>query len=432
MLASAQRYVYTEQNSGIVLLVATALALLCANSALRDTYHSALETSLAIELGPFRLAKDLQHWINDGLMAIFFFVVGLEIKRELTHGELSKLAVAALPIAAAAGGMVAPALIYVSLNAGGPGASGWGIPMATDIAFAVGVMALVGPRIPPALRMLLLTLAVVDDIGAILVIAIFYSGNLSLPAFAAAAALLAVIVLLRQLGLRSVTAYVALGALFWLAVYLSGVHATIAGVVLGLLAPARPLLSAASFRADATAIVRGYGAALDASDSERAEALLGQLEELTVATEAPVDRLERSFHPWASYFVLPLFALANAGVTISIDTLDAAFASPITWGAGLGLLVGKPLGICAAVFAAVQLRVARLPREITWKSLLGVGALAGIGFTMSIFITELAFGGGANVEQAKIGVFAASFLSAVIGFVVLTLGSRAPTARRAD
>ena len=315
--------------------------------------------------------------------------------------------------------MLVPALMYFGINGQGAGAAGWGMPMATDIAFALGALALVGNRIPPSIRLFLLTLAVVDDIGAILVIAVFYTGEIALVPLGAALALIVAIVVLQRLGLWSVSVYVVLGALLWLAVYESGIHATIAGVILGLLTPARAPLGASDFREAAPRMVREYAEASSRGDHDRAEATLGELEELTVGTEAPIERLERLIHPWSSYLVLPLFALANAGVTFSGDLVGSALGSSITLGAVLGLVLGKPIGVTLGTWLVVRLGWAVPLSSATWLQVLGVGLLAGIGFTMSIFVSGLAFSDPRLVDQAKIGIFAASALAGLAGFLLL-------------
>ena len=427
VLLAAQRYIHTEQNSGIVLLVVTIFAIAWANSPWQGSYLGLLQTKLTIEFGEFALSKDLQHWVNDGLMAIFFFVVGLEIKRELVYGEISDRRRATLPVAAAIGGMAVPAVIYLIINFGGSGARGWGIPMATDIAFALGALAIVGKGIPSSLRLFLLTLAVVDDIGAVLVIAAFYTSQLSLAALGLAALLLLVIVGFLRLGVQIIKVYVLLGILFWFAVYQSGIHATIAGVILGLITPSRPVLDSHGFRRIAAPLLRRYERALVEKAHDQAEAVLGEIEELAISTEAPVNRIERLVHPWASYVVLPLFALVNAGVVISVDLIGSSLTSPITLGAALGLMLGKPIGVLLGAWFVVRIRWADLPTNVAWPHLAGVGLLAGIGFTMSLFIDGLAFTDLVSIDQGKIGIFVASFLAGTVGYVLLrstTRGSR--------
>ncbi len=414
-----QAFLHTEIAGGVVLLVAAVAALIWANSPASASYTALWETPLAIELGPLRLAEDLRHWVNDLLMALFFFVVGLEIKRELVLGELRDRRAAALPLLCALGGMVVPALLYTAFNGGGPGAAGWGIPMATDIAFAVGVLALVGTRAPTGLKVFLLTLAVVDDLGAIVVIALFYSDGVSAAWLAAAAGTVAVILVLRRLEVRAFAPYVVCAGVLWLAVFESGVHATIAGVVLGLLTPPRPfqppeaVTDVAASHLDELRRLRPDGVA-----DEGEQASLLTVSRLANEAVSPLARLEAQLHPWTSYLVLPLFALANAGVVLSGEGLRAAVSEPVTIGIVVGLVLGKPLGVVLAALASVQLRVARLPAGVGWLEMLGVAGLAGIGFTVSIFIAGLAFDG-PLADAAKVGILGASLIAGVIGAVSL-------------
>ncbi|HWR16112.1 MAG TPA: Na+/H+ antiporter NhaA [Terriglobales bacterium] len=418
-----QRFFHTETTSGLMLLAATAAALVWANFA-PDSYEHFWETKIALQIGAFVLSHSLHHWINDALMVIFFFVVGLEIKREFAHGELSGWKRSALPVICAFGGMVVPATIYALFNAGTPASSGWGIPMATDIAFALGVLALVGDRIPSAARVFLLALATVDDIGAILVIAVFYTSQLSWMALVWAVVLVAVIVVMQRLGVQSVASYVPLGVFFWLAVLASGVHATIAGVILGLLTPTKAVLPKKEFADEAECIVSDIRKAVDVDDNATSEALLGSMEQLSVETEATADRLIRILHPWSGYVVLPLFALANAGVHLNATVLRDAIGSHVAQGIAFGLILGKSLGITLAAYLAVKFGLATMVRDVRWSQMLGVSTLAGIGFTVSIFITDLAFTDPTIVETGKIGVLCASLIAGVGGFALLRFGPR--------
>jgi NhaA family Na+:H+ antiporter len=384
------RFLQIEAAGGILLLAATAAALVWANSPWSAGYHHLWAREVSLEVGPLHLAEDLEHWVNDALMALFFFVVGLEIKRELVDGRLQRLRDAALPGLAALGGMVVPALIFLVVTAGTPASGGWGIPMATDIAFALGVLALLGDRIPASLKVLLLGLAIADDIGVIIVIAVFYSEDLSLPWLLAACGGVLLVVVLRQVGVWSVLPYALVGLVVWGCTLESGVHATIAGVVLGLLAPARPRLEAG--------------------------------EEVSVA-----ERLEGHLHPWTSYVVIPIFALANAGVELGAGPLGDAAGSRVTAGVVLGLVVGKPLGVCAFAWLAVRTGLARLPDDLGWPALVGMAGLAGIGFTVSIFVSGLAYADLGLQAEAKVGVLVASTLAAALGSaVLLRVTSRQP------
>lgn len=415
----AQDFIHTEEISGIILFIAAVVAVVWSNSPWAELYFRFWETVLTIGVGPFSVSENLQHWVNDGLMAIFFFVVGMEVKRELVHGELSELRRAALPVAAALGGMVVPALLFLGFNAGSDGVRGWGIPMATDIAFALGVLALLGGQIPSVVRIFLLTLATVDDIGAILVIAIFYTENLSFIALEVSLLLLGIIFALQRSQVRSHLIYVLIAVLFWVSVLKSGIHATIAGVLLGFLVPAHPYFSRSTFVESAESLLSRCKEKIIQGDRDHSEVLLGQLEELVRGTEAPLERLERQFHPWVSYIILPLFALANSGIALSGDVVRTAVSSPVTLGIMVGLLVGKLVGVVGASWLAIWLRIATPLPQVTWSYLVGIGLLAGIGFTVSLFITGLAFEEAALVANAKIGVFVASIIAGLGGYIYL-------------
>lgn len=384
VIAPVQEFINTEVLGGLVLLAAALVAIIWANSPWDDAYYDLLHEHISIDGGIFHLDLSLQHWINDALMALFFFVVGLEIKRELVKGELQGFERAALPAFAALGGMILPAAIFFAINVGGPAERGWGIPMATDIAFALGLLALIGSRVSPQLRVFLLALAIVDDIGAIIVIAIFYSGDIQVDSLAIAAAIFALIYALNLARVTNFVPYIVLGVCAWIAVYESGIHATIAGVVLGLMTPAYAL---------------------------------------TTDTKAPLDRLEHFLHPYTSYLIVPLFALANAGVALTPSTLDNSITSSATLGVLLGLLVGKPVGIFVATWLAVRLRISTLPRGTTWPELAGAGMLAGVGFTVALFVNELAFESEILIERGKIGILAASLCAGVLGLIALVLVS---------
>lgn len=414
-----QRFLHVEAAGGIVLLGATMVALVWANSPWSASYRDLWTTQLSFGLGDHVVVDDLRHWVNDGLMALFFFVVGLEIKREVVAGQLADVRSAALPALAAVGGMVVPAAIYVAINAGGDGVSGWGIPMATDIAFAVGVLAIVGSRAPSGLKVLLLALAIVDDIGAIVVIALFYSEGIDGAWLLTAIGGLTVVVGLRRVRVRYTPVYVVIGAVVWFATFESGVHATIAGVALGLLTPARPFLT----EADSGAVTAALSADHDVTLGEVRAASFELRESVSVA-----ERMQDLLHPWASYVVIPLFALANAGVEISGDALGDAASSPVTIGVVVGLVAGKFVGITGAVALARRLGAAELPVGVTMRHVAGMAAIAGIGFTVSLFISGLAFEDG-RADEAKLGVLAASALAALVGAAVLRGAPPAPDER---
>jgi NhaA family Na+:H+ antiporter len=426
LVAPAQAFMQNEVSGGVVVLVAAVIAFAWANSPWSAAYFDLWHSHIVIETGLFTINEDLGHFVNDGLMAIFFFVIGLETKRELLHGELAGFRKAALPVTAALGGMIVPAGIYSILNATGEGAKGWGVPMATDIAFALGVLALLGRRIPFPLRVFLMALAVADDIGAIAVIAIFYTSSLSFEASMYALIILAFIFGARQVGVRSIDFYVIVGAVFWLAVYKSGIHATIAGVVLALLTPASPDRPLSAFRQEAEELLAGLGASSD--DLEREQTLLNEFESAVRNSEAPLERLERHLHPWVVFTIVPIFALANAGVEVTRDAFEGAVNSPITFGVAFGLLFGKPIGIFLASWLAVRTGLAALPHGVGWIHIAGAGILAGIGFTVALFVTDLAFDAQVLKDEAKLGILSASLLAAVLGYGALRLITRPATA----
>ena len=405
------RFFHVEAAGGVVLLACTILALVLANSPWATPFAEVWQTRVGVSFGSFALHKPLLLWINDGLMTIFFFVVGLEIKRELVLGELRDPRKAVLPAAAALGGMVVPAGIYLLFLRGEAGVGGWAIPMATDIAFVVGFLALLGSRVPLGLKILLLTLAIVDDIGAVLVIAVAFTEEISLPMLGWAGAGFGVILFCRWLGVRAVPVYVVIGAGIWLAVLKSGVHPTVAGVLLGLLTPSGPWFSERSL----LKVLAGTAERLQkdraaSEEMEHHEEAVRLLNDTTRETISPLDRLETALHPWVAFGVMPLFALANAGMRVELSAL----ASPVGLAVGAGLVLGKPLGIVVFSVAAVKLGWARLPDGVSWKVLIGAGCLAGIGFTMSLFIAGLALGG-ELLEAGKIGTLAGSALSAITG-----------------
>lgn len=372
-----QRFFATEAAGGVVLLGCTALAMGLANSPWADSYLHFLEAT-PVALGDGPLSLTLHQWVNDALMAVFFLLVGLEIKRELLRGELASTRRAALPVAAAIGGMIVPAAIYVALNRDGPSARGWAIPVATDIAFALGVLALLGPRVPSAVRVFLAALAIVDDIGAVLVIALFYTAGLSGTMLAAAAGILVALFTLNRAGVNSLVPYLLLGLSLWAVVLASGIHATVAGVLLAMTVPASG----------------------------------------TKEAETPLVRLEQQLHAPVAFGIMPLFALANAGVSINADTLRSLEWS-IVWGIALALAIGKPLGITMASLLARRVRVGDLPADITGRALIGVGWLGGIGFTMSLFVGTLAFSSANKLDSAKIGIVSGSLVSGIVGWLIL-------------
>ncbi len=402
------RFVRTEASGGIALVLAAAVALIWANSSWRAGYESLWHSHVTLQFGVFRFDEDLRHFVNDGLMALFFFVVGLEIKREGVDGELADRRVAALPVFAALGGMIAPVLIFFAIAGGRAGGHGWGIPMATDIAFALGVLALLGPRVPPYLKLFLLTLAIVDDVGAILVIAVFYSGDIDVAALAAAAIGVTVFFALHRLRVDWPPAYVALGVATWYAAYRSGIHATIAGVALALAVPTKRLAPAATARR----WVQGL------SDEPSAREVR-QTSIVARESVSPAEHLQELLHPATSFLILPVFALANAGVRLRSDVVSDADAARVATAVATGLVLGKLLGVLGGVWLAVRLGIAVVPSDTRWTHLTGAAALAGIGFTVSLFITGLAFTDPTLNEAAKVAILVASAISAVTGAGVL-------------
>ncbi len=400
------RFLHTEAAGGVVLLFCTAVALALANSSAAPFYADFWHARVGLTAGEWSLVKPLEWWINDGLMVLFFFVVGLEIKRELVAGELRDPRKAALPAAAALGGMIVPAAVYLLLQKDTPGARGWGVPMATDIAFVVGALALLGRRVPVGLKVLMLTLAIVDDLGAVLVIALAYTPEVSLQALGAAAVGFGLVLALRLAGARVLALFAVLGLGIWLAFVLSGVHPTVAGVLLGLLTPSHPILGRQRLRAAAAVVAQFPEGQQWQGDGYAVQ----QLAEAAREAISPLDRLETALHPWVAFVIVPLFALANAGVAIDL----AQFRSPVALAVALGLVVGKPLGIVLFGLAAVKLGLARLPAGVNVKVLIGAGCLGGIGFTMSLFVCGLALEG-ELLRAGKVGTLLGSLVSAVLG-----------------
>jgi Na+:H+ antiporter, NhaA family len=420
--AMFERFVHDETSGSVLLFGATVAALVWANSPWSASYFALWKLPLSLGRRPL-LSMDLHHWIDDGLMALFFLVVGLEIKREIVKGELSSYRQAALPIMAALGGMILPALLYFALNRSGLGARGWGIPMATDIGFALGVLALLGKRIPSSLRVFMLALAIVDDVGAILVIALFYTPTISLSALTVAGGLLALLIAL-AMRRAPISLYAVVGFFFWAAVLNSGVHATIAGVILGLVAPIKPKFRPEELAEGAEPLLRNFQAQILSKDKSSAEATLSALDQLLRGTDSIAERLERTLHPWVCFLILPLFALASAGVPLSTEQLRPAFSSPIALGIFLGLVVGKVAGITAFSFLAVKSKIAGMADGLTWAGITGVAILAGVGFTVALFISGLSFGDESVIATAKIAVLAASLAAGAIGYFYLRFALR--------
>jgi Na+:H+ antiporter, NhaA family len=429
LLAPFRAFASSSASSGIVLMAAAGVALLLANSPLADATSRFWQTELSVRVGDIGHADTLVHWVNDGLMALFFLVVGLEIKRELLVGELSSRRSATLPLVAAVGGAVVPAAIFLLLVQGQPAGRGWGVPMATDIAFALGVLALAGNRIPVGLRVFVAALAIVDDLLAVLVIAVFYTGAVEVPAVVAAGVVIVALLAANRLGVRRPVVYAVLGIALWLAVLESGIHATVAGVLLALTIPSTTRLDSDAFVARAREHVADFEGRTvggeDASTEEHHHALW-ELEDATERAQAPMLRIEHALQPWVVWVVVPIFALANAGVRVDGDSL-ASILEPIPIGIILGLVVGKQLGISLGALVAVRLGLASLPEGVGWRHIYGAALLGGIGFTMSLFIATLAYGDGSpEIALAKLGVLVASAIAGVAGFVVLRTIPRMP------
>lgn len=414
LIQPLNRFLHVEAASGIVLLICAIAALFAANSPFSEEFLAFWKTPIGISVGEFELKHPLKHWINDGLMAVFFFVIGLEVKREMAIGELRHIRRAALPLAAAIGGMLVPAGVYLALQFGEDGQRGWGIPMATDIAFVVGCMAVLGQRVPPALRIVVLSLAIVDDIGAILVIALGYTETLNWLWLTLGLGGIVGVVLMQHVGIRSMGMYALIGVLIWLGFHESGVHATIAGVALGLLTPAHPYLE----RGIGGELLRRASDVIHGGDWEeephRAEKIR-QYRRVTRETISPLEYLLYVLHPWVAFLIMPMFALANAGVPFQA----ADILSPVALAVILGLLLGKPVGILLLSWVLLKMGWVQLPQGVTWRHMAGGGFLAGIGFTMAMFIAGLAFADEMMLRSAKVGVLVGSLASAMIGMTIL-------------
>jgi Na+:H+ antiporter, NhaA family len=427
ILSPFEHFLRRTTAGGIVLVAAALIALGLAGILGGDAIERFTGQPFALSAGRhFRLELSLHQWVNDGLMALFFLLVGLELKREILVGELSSLKDAALPVAAALGGMIAPAAIYLSLNAGMPGASGWGIPMATDIAFAVGILVLLGWRIPKNLIVFLTALAIADDLGAVLVIALFYTANLDLRFLLAAAGVFAVLAVFNRGGVRHTLAYVIGGGVLWLTLHESGVHATLAGILLAIAIPALPAHTPGQYERRIDELVSAFRAdRRDAStpddplSNERMARIAEAMERSAVAVQSPLQRIEHGLAPWVTFVVVPVFALVNAGIDLSAVSWREAFSSTVTTGVIGGLVIGKFAGIALFSWVAVRLGIARLPSGVRWRQLLGAAWLAGIGFTMSLFIAQLAFSTPDAVDQAKLGILLGSAVSAAVGLAWL-------------
>ncbi len=406
-------FLHIESAGGAILLFFAVAALVLSNSPWARAFEHVWETRVGLQIGSLDFARSLREWINDGLMTLFFFLVALELKRELILGELNKPRIAALPIAAALGGMIVPAAIYLALQAGQPGQHGWGTVMPTDTAFVIGCLALLGSRIPKSLRVFMLSLAIVDDIGAILVVAIGYGSHIVWWPLAAAALGLAIILIMAKLGFRGFPLYILVGGLIWLAVDASGIHATITGVILGLMTPARRWVGDKRLYAILDQVIAHPDSSESSGDTKDRKTL--QMAEIAAReTLSPVERLEITLHPWVGFVIMPLFALANAGLPLTLNKLGGS----VTVAVFAGFVLGKPIGILLFSWLALRSRIAIRPPELTWRLMIGGCLLAGIGFTMALFIANMAFDK-SLIDSAKLGIFLASIFSAAAGLALL-------------
>jgi Na+:H+ antiporter, NhaA family len=424
------RFSRMEAASGILLLASTVAALVWANSPWADSYHALWNEQIPAGFGRFVLSESRHRWINDGLMSIFFFLVGLEIKREVLIGELSSLGQAAFPFVAALGGTIVPALFYLSVTHGTPAEKGWGIPMATDIAFALGVLALLGSRVPVSLKIFVTALAIVDDIIAVLVIALFYTDRIQLYSLAIALAGVALCFGINLLGVNKPAIYAAIGICVWFAVLKSGVHATVAGVLLAFTIPARTYMDRDVFLKRGRWLLDRIESAPE--NSFESHAAIHTLEGQCELIESPLHRIEHSLQPWVSFLVMPLFAFSNAGVRLW-GNIWSATRHPVSLGVALGLFIGKPLGIWLFAWMSLKIGLAKAPADVSWKTIFGGSWLCGIGFTMSLFIAGLAFGEGMLLDLAKIGTLAASLAAGICGSIfLLRRTSRVPFHKSAE
>lgn len=416
-------FLHAQTTTGVVLMAMTIIALVLANTSFADAYLHLFHTEISFAFGSWNISHSIHHWVNDGLMAIFFFIVGLEIKREVLVGELSNIKVAILPILAAFGGMLLPALIYTAFNYGGEGASGWGIPMATDIAFAISALVLLGRRVSPALVTFLVALAIVDDLGAVIVIALFYTEQIHLLPLGLAGVSFLVLVAFNRFGIHAVLPYFIVGIVMWLFMLDSGVHATIAGVIAAMAIPSKPKRTPIDFTKHTKNLLEEYDiypVTTDYMIHEKQKAILQNIKDRIDSVSSPAQRLEHELHLPVALIVIPLFALANAGIAIDFSSIGTTVLESVSLGIIFGLIFGKVLGIAGVAWLSIKLGIAQLPDNSTMSQVFGVAFLGGIGFTMSIFVADLAFiGNDALIFQAKVGILCASLFAGLFGFVWL-------------
>lgn len=430
VLSPFEHFLRRTTAGGIVLIGTTLLTLLIANSHWGEGFHHFWEQAMALSIGSWEIRQSLHHWVNDGLMALFFLLVGLEIKREILVGELSSLRDAILPIAAAAGGMVAPALVYSLFNYGASSASGWGIPMATDIAFAIGILVLLAWRVPRSLIIFVTALAIVDDLGAVFVIALFYTHAINWVALAWAAGMLTLLILLNRGGIRHSLPYILAGIALWYLMLLSGLHATVAGILLALTIPAKPAFSPGQFDRRLRELGEGFQAAIldpmapdHPLSNHRMATIAENVERAAITVQPPLQRMEHGLSTWVTFLVIPIFALANAGIDFGHIDFAASISAPVTLGVMFGLVLGKFIGISGSCWLVLKLGWGQMPHGMNWRHLTGAAWLGGIGFTMSLFIGGMAFTDPLLFENAKLGILLASLISATIGLIWLYVGT---------
>jgi len=429
IIAPVNRFIHLEYTSGIILLISVVVAIIWANSDYVDSFHHLWETKLSVAFGEHKLDHPLHIWINDGLMSLFFFVIGLELKREFMDGELSSFKKSILPMTAALGGMIVPASIYLAINIGRDSTNGWGIPMATDIAFALALLSMAGKNIPSSVKVFLSALAVADDLGAVLVIAFFYTASVNFMALGIAAIFLIILLIGNVMGVRSTIFYLILGVCVWAGFLFSGVHATIAGVLVAFTIPAKTRVDELFYSDQVKKLIVAFENEKPSSSSLKTpqqHRTLQQVKILSDAAETPLQKIEHGLHPWVAFLVMPLFALSNSGIIIGGDFFSAVI-NPVSLGVALGLVIGKFVGIISFTFLMVYFGLANLPSGATWRHIVGVAFLGGIGFTMSMFISGLAFTDDAFVEKAKYGILIASVIAGILGTLVLKSAAQKST-----
>jgi NhaA family Na+:H+ antiporter len=428
LLSPLEEFIHKQTTSGILLMLMAIVALFVANSFLAEDYKHLIHTPIALSVASWSIDMSLHHWINDGLMALFFFVVGLELKREILVGELASIKNAILPITAAIGGMVVPALIYLAINPTGEMSNGWGIPMATDIAFAIGALALLASRVPQALITFLIALAIVDDLGAVLVIALFYTENIAMTPLFVALGLFIVLIVLNLAGIRKTMPYFLVAVGLWYAMLLSGIHPTLAGILGAMSVPAIPKFNPKRFSKHISKVMKEFDASCEPGtntlSNDKLDSVVDKLEHGVESVGVPLKRLEHAWHMPVAYIVIPIFALANAGIAIDFSTFSSTLSHPVTMGVIFGLIFGKFIGIAGVSWIMLKLGIAQLPKGTSFNQIAGVSLFAGIGFTMSIFVAQLGFSDNPELLlMAKTGILTASLLAGIAGFIWLYLAS---------